>query len=294
MDAAIDAAGRDSGWLYVPAGSPTPQRVWLGEDVVTLARAAGVSLVTIGANGTVWLGGASGSTRWAPWTTPAGRTAWLMTADEVTGAGACGRPMGTVFSDGMRSLTCAGVGMPDCLSLATQAWFTPASAATELDVVVAQGRCPSGQRCAPAPSVVVAVGSGGSGLGDVRWAVLVTPAEGVATRTLVPAEIPAYAIPFIALPSRPLPTARAAPAGCSGSLTGMLAGMPWDGRVAWVGTTAVGWPAGWSARFDPALELVDRTGRVVAAAGATVALTGASAGPGGTFEACTASASPGG
>ncbi len=67
-----------------------------------------------------------------------------------------------------------------------------------------------------------------------------------------------------------LPLPPGTPLGCAGvGLTSVLHGDPGDPRLAWltpfegVGRTDVVWPIGYSARFAPALEVLDETGRVV-------------------------------
>ncbi|MHB8958695.1 MAG: hypothetical protein ACYDAN_03600, partial [Candidatus Limnocylindrales bacterium] len=57
VDATAVAEGRETGWIFVPPGIQAVTRVWLGDDVVELARAAGRPAVAVGTNGDVWLGG---------------------------------------------------------------------------------------------------------------------------------------------------------------------------------------------------------------------------------------------
>jgi hypothetical protein len=62
------------------------------------------------------------------------------------------------------------------------------------------------------------------------------------------------------------------------ALTGTLDGNPYEQAVTWItdgGTrTTVTWPWGFSARFNPRLELLDPTGMVVARAGDVISLAG--------------------
>ena len=74
--------------------------------------------------------------------------------------------------------------------------------------------------------------------------------------------------------TRPLPTLSSDNGGCRGValLNVTLAGDPNDPRVAWLASTGGGrreiiWPPGFSARFDPNLEVLDAAGREVFRAG---------------------------
>lgn len=63
---------------------------------------------------------------------------------------------------------------------------------------------------------------------------------------------------------------------CAGAaFPGTLHGSPTDVRVVWMtrpaeGPVELAWPAGYSARFDPDLELLDASGRVVGREGTSV------------------------
>ena len=62
---------------------------------------------------------------------------------------------------------------------------------------------------------------------------------------------------------------------------------PWDLRAAWVGTSDVTWPAGYTSVFVPELRVLGPDGAIVAGAGDEVRLTGAVDGvEGGRFVAC--------
>jgi len=75
------------------------------------------------------------------------------------------------------------------------------------------------------------------------------------------------AIPSATVVIRPLPLAPN-PDICRGmGMDGLINGAPDDPRVAWIITgfgreTPLVWPAGWTARFGPTLEIVDASGSV--------------------------------
>ena len=76
-----------------------------------------------------------------------------------------------------------------------------------------------------------------------------------------------------ATPSPSLPTLDSAINPCAGvGLGATLAGSPTDPRVAWLvysqgGRSEIVWPAGFTARFDPDLAVLDASGKVVYRAG---------------------------
>lgn len=278
VDTAAASAGRDGGWLFVPPGIQAVTRVWLGDDVVELAQAAGRQLVAVGIRGDVWLGGKSGATLWRPVATPKGRTAWVMTNDEVTGGHGCGSWSVPESIAGQRSVDCSGIGVDACLRLASKVGVDVpelAFAGGDLGITGAQCR-PRIFGCTAIPSVAVAIPRGWQGdAGAMRAATPISP-DGVFTE-LLPAVVPQAALDSVALPALPLPVSAAPATACSTTVTGQLRGSPWDSRVAWVGSDAVVWPAGTIVEFTPALSLTLPTadGSVRFARGAPVSLRGA-------------------
>ncbi len=258
MDATAVAAGRETGWIFVPPGIQAVTRVWLGDDVVELARAAGRPVVAVGTNGDVWLGGPAGAARWRPISTPAGRTAWVLTADEVTSRGQCGPwPVPETIA-GQRSLTCAGLGVPACLQLVTQVELDqPAIPSPRGDMAVALPDCGvQALACGIGQVTVAAVPDGWTGdVGSVLAATRAS-ADGAFILLAGGAE-PDYALDAISRPTLPLPTGSRAPtaSACTATLMGDLRAAAWDPRVVWVGEIGVVWPPGTSARFADAASL---------------------------------------
>jgi hypothetical protein len=293
VDATAQAAGRDTGWLFVPPGIQAVTRVWLGDGVIELARAAGRPVVAVGVDGEVWLGGASGAVRWQPIPTPAGRTAWVMTSEEVTGSGRC-RPwdVPTAIAD-QRSLTCAGIAAPACLDLAAELtgeapevpYAGGGLALALLPCRPQTAACPEGQVAAAA----VPPGWTG-GYQDVRAAEAASGGRRFAR--LSPGALPDAAAAAIALASLPLPVEARAPrpASCAVTLEGDLRAAPWDPRVAWVGGTSVVWPAGSNIRFTAvsALTVPTADGTVRLVEGARARLRGTRDARTGAFVACGA------
>jgi hypothetical protein len=251
VDAATVAAGRETGWLFVPPGIQALTRVWLGDDVVELARAAGSPVVAMGTDGDVWLGGPAGAGRWRPIPTPAGRTAWVLTADVVTSHGRCGPWTVPAGIGGQRSVTCAGVAVPACLRLLARVQAdTPGLPYAGGDMALAGPACraPS-MTCASGELTAVAVPPGWAGtIAGVQAAVALRASA--AFWLLAPGAASDDALDAVSRPSLPLPTEAAEPAhACAATLTGDLRAAPGDPRVFWVGVTAVVWPAGTRARF---------------------------------------------
>lgn len=291
VDAVVQQAGRGDGWLFVPPGLQAATKVWLGDDVVGLALAVGQPLVAVGTQGDVWLGGLSGATRWRPITTPAGRTAWAITNDEIVGTGTCAPAAIPADIAGLRSLTCAGADLVSCLGLLPLG--LTARAAPTLpggDLVVAVAPCIDSHRCYAIPVAFVGVPSGWSG----SLAQLKAVAAGQATDTIVPLSadsLPAYAIEALSRPALPLPTGGERVQGntCSKALTGPLHGSPWDPRVAWVGSMPVVWPSGTAVRFLPRVQLTlagALYGSTAPGGGTSVELVGMPDRDGVAFDAC--------
>jgi hypothetical protein len=293
VDATAVAAGRETGWIFVPPGIQAVTRVWLGDDVVALARAAGRPVVAVGTNGDVWLGGPAGGARWRPIPTPAGRTAWVLTSDEVTSRGHCGPwpvPQGLA---GQRSVTCAGVDAPTCLRLAAQVEAdAPGFPYPEGDMALASPACPSrAPTCVNRELTAVAVPARPTGTVVGVRAAMLSAASG-AFRPLEPGAEPGYALDAISRPSLPLAigVAKPTPRACSATLTGGIRAAAWDPRVFWVGVTSVVWPIGTSARFAdlPALMVPTADGSYRFVVGASVRLEGSVDPRTHAFVACSA------
>jgi hypothetical protein len=294
VDAVVASSGRTSGWVFVPPGIQAATKVWLGTDVVELAKAVGEHVVAIGTDGAVWLGGRAGATRWRPIETPAGRTAWEMTGDEVAGRGHCGIWLVPPLIPGQRSMTCLGIEVNACLGLPP---LTEGRTADILlpgaDLIVAAAPCDNPHRCPITPVTFVSVPPDWSGApGELRAAV---PATATGRLSLIPSTLlPDFALEAIGLPALPLPTSRAAtpPApDCAETITGPVRAAPWDPRVAWVGAQAVLWPYGTTVQFLRVPVLVVPGVPAVsfgatAVIGDTVLLTGHSDTRTGRFDAC--------
>jgi hypothetical protein len=291
VDSVAAQAGRDSGWLFVPPGIQASSRVWLGEDLVGLALAAGQPLVAVDPKGDVWLGGRAGATRWIPITTPGGRTAWVMAKDAVVGDGDCSPWTVPQVIAGQRSVTCSGLGEPACLHTLSQA----IAQTSELvyprgDVVVSVDPCRvKSAGCSNALTSVIAAPEG--------WPVTTTalragqpdPKTGAFALT-DERQLPTYVLDAMRRPSLPLPTGgeQATDNDCSETLTGELQGSPWDPRVAWVANLTVVWPSGTSAWFVPnaIVEVIGKTDGTAARAGSQVQLSGHLDETGQRFNAC--------
>jgi hypothetical protein len=291
VDAVAAAAGRTTGWLFVPPGIQASSRVWLGQDLVELARAVGQPVVAASPKGEVWLGGRSGATRWVPVPTPLGRTAWVMATEEFAATGSCGPwPVPTLI-DGQRSVTCADLGAPACFkALAGARSDIPGLEYAGGDVAVTVARC--AQRalgCADPPVVAIATPDGWpSSTAELRAATRAS-----ATRAFALTDqnlLPDSPLDVLARPGLPLPAANAPPStnACLETIDGMLLGSPWDPRVAWVQAHEVVWPKGTSVWFVPdiVVEVIGKTDGTTAYEFDHVKLTGR-LGADGRFDACT-------
>ena len=303
--AAIDRAAVDAGIVSGPlpvdgVGPGTePVVVFLGDDVVDLARWAGVPVVALDGRPLAWLADETRADEWLPILTPAGRTAWMQTGAAAWPDGGCEPPPdATAAIDGVRSLTCwtdrdrcleaveiARAGAPDA--------FTPS---TEVAAGLGPG-CPPTARCGwtgPNDPVHVTTAPAGWAAADkVRvFGTGLRSLSGTSREVAAPDVTPwMHALasrPGAALPV-PDPVDVPAPGtACTGEeRRGVLRGSSWDLRVAWIGTADITWPVGTAAVFVPELRLLGPDGEVVAGAGDEVRLTGVVGGvEGGRFAAC--------
>jgi len=296
VDSVAEAAGRSTGWLFVPPGIQASTRVWLGADLVDLALAVGQQVVAVGPKGEVWLGGPSGATRWFPIATPKGLTAWVMGGETVVGRGTCDPWTVPVLIGGQRSVTCRAFGVPVCLRQVGQVRLDIADFAFRGgDLVIARTTtvCPPLVRACRGDSVLAIATSPGWPLGEgVLQTAMASSVTGQFTvdTSLTPAEIVVRAV---AQPSLPLPTGggKARLNDCSETLTGPLRGLPWDPRVAWVGNLGVAWPSGTTASFmrGVTVDVVSASEGTVASEGDSITLTGMLDETGTGFNACAMS-----
>ena len=289
IDRAAVEAGIDVGPLPIDGIGPgtEPVVVFLGDDVVDLARWAGVPVVALDGRPLAWLADETRADEWLPILTPAGRTAWMQTGAAAWPDGGCDPPPdATPAIDGVRSITC-WTDRDRCLeamelarAMAPDA-FTPS---TEVAAGLGPG-CPPTARCAWTgpndPVHVTAAPAGWAAADMVRvFGTGLRPLSGtsreVAASDVAPWMLALASRPGAALPV-PDPVDEPAPGtACAGEeRRGILQGSPWDLRVAWVGTSDVTWPAGYAAVFAPALRLLGPDGSDVAGAGDEVRLTGA-------------------
>ena len=256
VDAVAAAAGRNTGWLFVPPGIQASTRVWLGTDLADLALAVGQQVAAVSPRGEVWLGGPSGASRWYPIATPKGLTAWVMGTDEVVGGGVCSPWTVPQKIGGQRSLSCSGVGEPACL----QEFLEARSAVADLvfgrgDVVVSEA-CTAATRPCTGRVTVVAAPAGWSGsMSDLRAAE--RSASGAAFQPVDARVLEDPPLDALSRPALPLPTGgeKLGNNTCAETLAGQLHASPWDPRVAWAGDMTVVWPTGTRARFLPRVWL---------------------------------------
>jgi hypothetical protein len=295
VDLAARAAGIREGWLEVLGdGRGDPFRMWLGDDLVTLARANNVAVVATDGTSTAWLADPAGASAWRAVVTPEGRTAWFAPGGMVSPDGPCpGTAVAPDTIDGVRSFTC-WTDRARCLEAARNAIreapdaFTPA---TEVAAGIGEW-CEPGIRCPwigpNMPVVVTAAPAGFSSSGDVRafsagWRRVSMPVREVPPDEVGPAVLAMASRPSLALPVAPSGDPGAVYCPASG-VTGEVRGAPWDPRVAWIGLSTVRWPQGFTARFTPSIELVAPEGAVYREGDRVQASGFAGAEP--VFEAC--------
>ena len=278
VDRAAGETGREAGWLEFTAEGGRAVRTWLGTDPVALAVDAATPLAAIGGRGDVWLGSTERVRRWVSLTTPAGRVAWWQTGSGVAAADACAPARATpVAFGGLRSITCGGLSLDACkAALDVARGAAPEAFGPDVDVVV-ESSCGPDRRCASGATVeIAAVPAGWTGLDGVRAFEVGDPQLMFVVRETTADTLPTHVLALVGRPSLPLPTFAAASTGACrlARREGALQGSPWDERVAWVGTSAVRWPFGFTARFVPDLELVSPNGAVIAREGDAMLLTG--------------------
>jgi hypothetical protein len=278
VDRAAAETGIEAGWLEFSAEGGRVVRVWLGSDVVALAIDAATPLVAIGGRGDVWLGSTERVGRWVSLTTPSGRVAWWQTGSGVAAAEGCAPARATpVAFGGLRSITCGRLSLDACKSaLDVARGAAPEAFRPDVDVVV-ESSCGPNHRCAAGETVDIAANPAGwTGLDDVRAFEVGDPLLMFVVRETIADVLPTHVLALVGRPSLPLPTFAAASTGACrlARREGALQGSPWDERVAWVGTSAVRWPFGFTARFVPDLELVSPNGAVIAREGDAMLLTG--------------------
>jgi hypothetical protein len=292
IDQAADETGVESGGLLFAARRDQEAHyVWLGRDPVALAIAEAAPLLSIGGRGDVWLGSTERVGRWVSLMTPAGRVAWWQTGNGVAAGEGCGPARATpVAFGGLRSITCGRLSLDACKSaLDLPRGSAPDAFGPGVDVVV-ESSCGPNQLCAIGETVdIAAIPAGWTGLDGVRAFEVGDPLLMFVVRETTADLLPAHVLALVGRPSLPLPTfATASTGSCRlARLEGTLHGSPWDERVAWIGTTAVRWPFGFTARFVPDLELVSRDGAVIARQGDSMVLGGGLTTEDGTFGACS-------
>jgi hypothetical protein len=286
VDAAARAARVREGWLEVAvAGRSDPIRVWVGDDLVALARAIDGAIVATDGTPTAWLGDRARATAWRAVVTPGGT---------VAPDAPCLRTAASPDTiEGIRSFTC-WTDRPRCLEAVRTAIreapdaFTPG---TEVAAGIGEW-CDPGVRCpwiAPnMPIVVTAAQAGWSSSADIRVFSAGWRRASMPFREVPAAEAGAAVLAMASRPSLALPVAPAGDPGavyCPASgVTGEVRGAPWDPRVAWIGLSTVRWPHGFTGRFTPSLELVSPEGAVYREADRVQASGFAGAAP--VFEAC--------
>ena len=301
VDRAALEADVATGWIEVrPVVAAAPVRFWLGDDLVPLARAAGVTVVTLDGTTTAWLADPTRARAWRVVVTPAGRTAWFETGGLIAPDGPCsGGPGAPDTLAGVRSYTCWTDGAK-CLEAAREAMRSAPDAFGPGTAVAAGvgGSCPIWARCPWAgpnmPVVVTAAPADWSTSADVRAFTMSARRLPSLLRELPPDEIDWRILAMASRPSLSLPAStpgETAAAYCpANGITGPLVGSPWDPRVAWVGPNSVRWPAGFTGRFTPGLELVSPLGHVFRA-GEVLQVAG-TAGAEPVFVACRVTGGP--
>ncbi|HEU0242830.1 MAG TPA: hypothetical protein VFQ75_02920, partial [Candidatus Limnocylindrales bacterium] len=297
VDAVATELGVESGMLRVSVpGATQPVPVFLGTDLVELARIEQVPVVAIDGRPVAWLADETRAREWRASVTPAGRTVWAATGAGAWPDGGCAPPPdATPGITGFRSLTC-WTDRAHCLeAIAAARRLAPEAFGPGVDVAAGlASTCPMGVSCPWSgpddPVTVTVTPEAWHDLGELRvFTTGLRRLSGVALETAAEAAPPATlglaSRPAIALPESTAP----AGAACDGaSIRGTLRGSPWDPRVAWVDEVPVRWPAGLTAMFVPDLRLYAADGSLVAGAGNELLLVGSAAGAPGTdgFDAC--------
>ncbi|HEY3334514.1 MAG TPA: hypothetical protein VGK16_04685 [Candidatus Limnocylindrales bacterium] len=296
VDQVVASLGVESGPIGLTLdGATQPTLVFIGTDIVELARLEQVPVVAVDGRPVIWMADETRAREWRASITPAGRTFWVATGAAAWPDGGCVPPPdATPGITGFRSLTC-WTDRDRCLKAIEAArTFAPEAFGPAADVAAGlASTCPAGVACpwtGPDDPVTVTVAPDHwRALGELRlFTTGLRRLSGVAVEHAADAASPET----LALASRPsiaLPESTAVTGTCGpGSLRGALHASPWDPRIAWVGQTPVTWPAGSLALFVPDLRLFAPDGTLVGGPGDEVLLAGAAEGPGAadTFDAC--------
>jgi hypothetical protein len=296
VDMVATELGVESGMLRLGVpGATQPVPVFLGTDLVELARLEQVPVVAIDGRPVVWLADETRAREWQAMVTPMGRTAWAATGAAAWPDGGCTPPPdATPGITGFRSLTC-WTDRDRCLEAIEAArTLAPEAFGPAVDVAAGLGStCPPGVACPwtgpDDPVTVTVTPQAWHDLGEMRvFTTGLRRLSGVALESAVEAAPPET----LALASRPaiaLPVATTSLDGpCGESIRGVLSASPWDPRVAWVGQTPVTWPTGYGAVFAPDLRLYAPDGSFVAGPGDELLVNGVAEGsaPTDRFDAC--------
>ena len=285
IDTVADGLGVESGMLRLTVpGSTQPVPVFLGADIVELARIEQAPVAALDGRPVVWLADETIAREWRSLSTPAGRTAWIATGAAAWPDGGCQPPPDAAPGIlGFRSLTC-WTDRDRCLEAIEQAReYSPDAFGPATDVAAGLGPgCPALTRCPwdgpNQPVLVTAAPADWSTIDDLRVFSMALrqlagaggelPVDGLSPETLAVASRPALA----------LPVAQSAVDACAGAARrGVLDGNRWDPWVAWIDRVAVTWPAGTTALFTPTLRLYGPDGAYLGGPGDELLLLGAGA-----------------
>jgi hypothetical protein len=298
IDGVAESLGVEAGMLQVTVdGATQPVPVFVGTDLVELARIEQVPVVAVDGRPVVWLADETITREWRSMITPRGRTAWVATGAAAWPDGGCAPPPDAAPGiRGFRSLTC-WTDRDRCLEAIEAArTLVPDAFGPAVDVAAGLGpTCPALTRCpwtGPNDPVLVTVAPSdwratnelrvfSTGLRRLSTVASELPVDTVGVRTLALASLPSITLPVAE-------TSAATADTCEGdNLNGPLSARAWDPRVAWVDPVAVRWPAGFVGIFVPDFRMYAPDGSLVGGPGDELSIFPAAGGrTPGEFHAC--------
>ncbi len=108
IDSVAEGLGVEAGMLQLTVeGATQPVPVYVGTDIVELARIEQMPVVAVDGRPVIWLADETITREWQSMITPQGRTAWVATGAAAWPDGGCAPPPDAAPGiTGFRSLTC--------------------------------------------------------------------------------------------------------------------------------------------------------------------------------------------
>ena len=216
IDSVAEGLGVEAGMLQVTVeGATQPVPVYVGTDIVELARIEQMPVVAVDGRPVIWLADETITREWRSMITPQGRTAWVATGAAAWPDGGCAPPPDAAPGiTGFRSLTC-WTDRDRCLeAIEVARTLAPDAFGPAVDVAAGLGgpTCPALARCpwtGPNDPVLVTVTPSfwtdtnevrvfSTGMRRLSAVASELPVDTVGDRTLALASLPSITLPVAA------------------------------------------------------------------------------------------------